>query len=98
MSGKVVQLVPKVKASGKGTISEKDLLANAFSALDLATETLKKYHDSGEARPNRVIVIMCSDLPDGDVRTEFITGNAGRLASIGLMETVKHDMLSSSQT
>lgn len=86
----IVQLVPKVAAGKEGDASEQ-----ALGAVKLAVEVLERYLATGEAKPHRVIVVLSSDLPNGGERAEYITGGVGRYTSLGMLETVKHEILTS---
>lgn len=84
----VMKLVPKIRADREGDTSE-----HALGAVKLALETLERYLATGEASPNRVIIMMSSDLDDGTQRSEYITANIGRYVALGMIETIKHEML-----
>lgn len=84
----VVRLVPKVALNEEPTAVE-----NALAAMQLGVETIAEYVRTEQREPRHVVIMMSSVNPDGTVHAEYITANLGRYAAVGLIETIKLDMI-----
>lgn len=97
-TGTVMRLVPKSEPSSKNTRAEAhepSRAEHALAACQLAIDTLNGYVKSGEAVPNKVIIMLASDAPDGTSNISYVTANLAHFALLGMIDTVKDEILQS---
>lgn len=98
MTGTVMRLVPKLEPKSKNTRAEAPDASradNAVAACQLALDTLKGYQKTGEAVPNKVIIMLASDSPDGTSNISYVTANLAHFALLGMIDTVKDEIMQS---
>jgi hypothetical protein len=98
MNGTVVRLVPKLEPLSKNTragVAEPTQSEHAIAACQLALDTLQGYAKSGEATPNKVIVMLASDNADGTSNIAYVTANLAHFAMLGMIDTIKDEIMQS---